>query len=1293
MVWLLFLYTTNIVASSPDYYYKQLNVEQGLSQSRVQCILYDYKGYMWVGTQWGLNCYDRDVLKTFFHEENNPYSLPSNDILFIVEDQQKNLWIGTREGLCLYDREEARFRRIAYDGQLLRVFSFVLLNDGILFGSIGEMYKYEYGSKQIDRLPIKRETTTYSSFINLQKLNENTIIANTRWFGIYQYNLSTTELRRVDYVKESNIASLFIDSHNRIWASSYGTGLYCYQNGELIRHFNSRNSPLTYDVILAMEEKDGYLWLGTDGGGINLISLEDFSFEQVIQIKDNISSFPSNAIYSLYKDPMNNMWAGSIRDGLIGIREVHAKSFGKVPFHNPYGLSNRTVNRIFQDSDGLMWIGTDGGGVNCYNPQNMTFKHYSTTRLEKVTSILEYSKQELLLFLFNKGLFYFNKATGALRPFIIINEEINRDICINGYSVFISSISQDKIMISAEQIFIYDKRTKQFKIIASKDREYLRNSPLIKQSGDGKTYVVDLYNIYEYIPETNELITRYQEKEEIYDMCIGSNNNLWIGTNNGLFYYNPQTKDREQIQTDLFQGVNSVVADKEEHIWIGTKANLLFSYTIATGQFALLGESDGIIPNEYLFDAMLVSESGDIYTGGTLGMSLINRNIPIADNTQSSIVLTDILVNGAAVKEDIEQACPAISVPWNFSTMQLKIMVRENDIFRKDVFRYYIKGENTTTELKSFNYSITLNNLPTGTYTIAVSHIAPNGEWSEPTDVANIHITPPWWKTNSFIGLCIAVLVAITLGIFYWIYKKKKKKQMQELERLKEKIYEDKIRFLTNISHELRTPLTLICSPLKRILDANCQVDTLQQQLISIYKQSLQMKDTIDMVLDVRKLEEKKEVLNITLAPFNEWIRTTASQFEDELTCKHIQLVYRLDERIGQVLFDKHKCKSVLCNLLMNALKFSETHTTIILTSMLIDNAVRVEVKDQGMGLEPVDISQLFTLYYQGEHEKSGSGIGLSYAKALIDLHHGKIGATNNPDTGATFYFELPLDNEQTGSDSTENPIEYPFVNTDFSELKTYSVLIIEDVNDLRNYLKNALSEYFNRIYTAKDGVEGLIMVKQQSPDIIISDVMMPRMDGFRLCSTIKSDIRISHIPVILLTAYNNPANMSTGYKLGADAFLGKPFDLDILLSLINNQLTLRKSIKTRYNNSMISEKDITFSNADETFLEKLNSIIHKEMENPDLDVALLTNEMGVSRSLLFNKIKVLTDMGIVDYVNKCRIDKAIHLLNHSSMNITEISEKVGFSTPRYFSRVFKQLTGKIPSQHRNKEEESCSEL
>ena len=1274
------------------YYYKQLGIKEGLSQSKVTSIISDYQGDLWIGTEAGLNRYDNDHLIQYLHQTKDESSLPSNYINFIAEDSLLNLWVATTKEICLYNRKNNDFQRITINKHLRpNITSYLLVDDGIIFGGEHCIYKFKYATKQWEILYLEQQPKTWVSFRKMVRYNDRYILINTLWNGIYLFDLHTNKLEKAVNFTDKNYNCIYVDSQEQLWISPYGKGLYCYKNNKIIKHYTTTNSALTNNVIYDITEKDNQLWIATDGGGINILSLENNSFSLINHIQGNSTSFPANSIYRIYRDPTNNIWAGTVSNGVIGIKHVYIKSYSDVPFNNPYGLSGPVVSSFLHDSNGIIWIGIDGGGINRYDSTTNTFKHYPMIKNDKITSIVEFSSEEILLFSYNKGFYLFNKKNGHIRSFDHIYKGMNEHIFASGKSAYMQQLSKNKIIISFEHIYIYDITENKLEKIAENGKDYYRYSPLIIVPESNKFYFLDTKNIYEYDLSTKRIKTVYCGNQVINDACIDKKGNFWLASEGGLIHYNPVSQKSHTIHTTLFNETTSIIADNQDRVWIGTRQNL-YVYSAAENNIIILDETNGIGTNEYISRSHLLLPNGDIIMGGFSGIAYINSDIHFETKTKYKIELLDVLLNGySAMPVNKHNSINTIKIPWDFTSLQLKIRLNVKDLFHKNIFQFDIKGINHKLS-KSNSNSLFLNYLPIGEHSIMASYYTRNGEWSPKQEILHIIVTPPWWKTSWFY-LCICILIGlIAYSTIYYILRKKRIKQKQEILQLKNNMYEEKIKFLTNISHELRTPLTLICAPLKRIIDQETDPKDVDKLLVPIYKQAYQMKSIIDMVLDVRKLEEGKEILHILPHPLNEWVCSVGEKFIHEFEVKGIKLQYQLDEQIKKVPFDKYKCEFVLYNFLMNALKFSEPGTVTTISTRLSEEGdwVKVSVKDEGMGLSLVDTTSLFSNFYQGTHDKGGSGIGLSYAKSLISLHKGKIGASNATDKGAIFYFELPLSTTPTESPNTvtvqsaiETPVS-PTANFDYTYLKTFAVIVVEDNIDLRNYLKENLKYYFKRVYVAKDGKDGLEQIKQRLPDIIISDVMMPRMNGFELCRQVKNNLDISHIPFILLTAYHNSQNMNTGYKTGADAFLPKPFEMDGLLALCHNQLKVREQIRARYKeDNQLTYKEVSFSNADESFLQKLDTLISDNMSNPELNVVFLATNMCISRSLLFNKVKAITGMGIVDYVNKQRIEKSIILINTTSMDLTKISEIVGFSSLLYFTRVFKSIIGETPSSYK----------
>ena len=1292
LIWILF-FVLSTKAEQQDYYFRQISLEQGLSQSRVQCIYRDHQGVIWIGTKWGLNSYDQSELKSYFHDREQPNSLPDNFIRFITEDRLGDLYVSTNKGIAIYNKAENQFQPLKYNGKPFNAWSYLQIGDNFLFGGEETLYQYNLTDKNITTIFPDIDGDKLKCINRIFQWSPDMLITSSKKDGLWMYDLIKKKMYRCPFVKEREINTIFVDSQNRLWVSFYGKGIACYsKEGKRLFSLSTKNSGLNNDIIFDFLEKDNQLWIATDGGGINILDFQTMKFSYLKHISDDEQSLPNNSIYRLYKDQMDNIWIGSIHGGLFAIKKVFIKTYKDVPLNNPNGVSERTVVSIFEDKDTLLWIGTDGGGINSFDQKTNTFHHYPTTYGEKVTSITDFSENELLLSCFNKGVFTFNKRTAQMQPFPIINDSISKREFSSGDLVNLYA-TKDNIYILGAKVYIYNKHTRQTSILYAPQIDIQRQIAMQAiYSDDTHLYLMGTNNLFKLNFKTNELssLVNMKEGDDFTSACRDDKGNFWIGSNFGLLFYNKQTGKTEKIHTNLFNSVSSLAYDKKGKVWIGAQ-NMFFAYIINEKRFVILDESDGVPSNELIFTPIPALRTPNLYMGGTMGLVRINTDIIFESNSSPILKLLEVKLNGKSTLKQVNNNC--ISIPWNHSSFNIKVIADEKNSFRKHLFRYVITGKDKMV-IESYLQTLELGTLASGEYTISVSCDTSNGEWSQPTEILTIIVSPPWWKSTWFIILCIFFAFLVAGVVFFSLIRKKENRLKREMREHEKKIYEEKIRFLINISHELRTPLTLIYASLKRILNKEVKQDELPEYLQGAFKQANQMKDIINIVLDTRKMEVGQEVLHISSHPLHKWIQEVAETFQTASKAKEIEITYDFDDSIQSIAYDDTKCKVVLSNLIMNALKYSPNQTRIVIKTIRTNESIQVHVQDQGIGLDNVDIKKLFTRFYQGKHNEGGSGIGLSYAKMLIDLHGGRMGAFNNKDRGATFFYEIPANlQEQEVScpqhsylnELLSSPEEEEKIESGSFSLQGYSLLIVEDKQDLREFLKNALKDKFKKIYQAENGLVALEVIKQQQPDIIVSDVMMPQMNGYQLCKEIKENLNISHIPVILLTARADSESQMLGYKLGADAYLPKPFEMEMLLSVIQNQMRNREYIKSRYrgNQFILSPQEATFSNADEQFMIKLNEMIDQNLSQPDLDVKFLTAQMAMSRTSLYNKVKELTGMGANDYINRRRIDKAIILLTQSDMSITEISEQVGFTYQRYFSTLFKEMKGMTPSQFR----------
>lgn len=1289
LICLLWMGNQTLNARQPHYSFHQISIEEGLSQSSVQAILLDSKGTLWIGTKNGLNKYVQQELKTFLHQPDNPFSIPHNQIHHIEEDSIGTIWLSTANGIATYNYQGDEFTLISRN----IAFSSLKTEGGILFGGDNFILRYDYRLKNIERIYLMPEESTKDPVsYRIQRLipwKKNKILVGTRQKGVYIYDTKTRSFTPFITTHRALLMSLYTTSDGYVYTSHYGAGLFCYDsNGKELYHYKNDNSPLTNNYILDITEYDGNLWLATDGGGINILSLSDRSMTALQQIAGDKASLPDNSIIRLYKDSEGSLWAGSVREGIFIIKENQIQTFKDATLNTPYGLSDKTITSLHEEENGDVWIGTDGGGINHYSPKTNRFTHYPMTNGDKITSITAFSKEEMLVSIYTRGLHLFNKKTGTYRPFIIVNEDINTKERDYGYIPLAHRVNEEKIYILGLYAWCYNLSTNSFTPIKFEDSSISPSALKLSYANDSISLMIRDNQVYmgNLSTDTVALCFEVNKEERITAVSMDNIQRIWTGTNHSFGYYDLNEKKYHSIPTKLFSSVSYLALDAKDRLWICAQ-NMLFTYNLSDNKFTVWNSSDGYTPNEILFSFQKQNNPDYIYLGGTEGLVKIQTKDIKPKNISSKIELADLHFNGLSYRKSIKDN--TVRIPWNYLSLSAIIQVNTQDIFQKNLIRYIIRKNNTERQYESYENVFNLTTLVPGEYSIWASCNLKDGSFTDPVHLINIVITPPWYRTWWFILLIAMVLLTLSYILLKYFNHKKEEIMKEKLRQYKQQMNEDKINFLVNINHELRTPLTLIYAPLKRLAgkDSSVLSSTDAKDLFRIvYNQALRMKNIINMVLDMNRLESGSDTLKMQQHLLNDWVKRITTDFENEWNEKNIQVIFQLDERIEEVWFDEWKCQIVLSNLLMNALKFNKAGGNTTITTELKENKVRVSVADQGIGLSHLDTHKLFTRFYEGKHTQQGSGIGLSYAKMLIELHGGSIHAFTNEDKGATFYFELPLTKSPSlpVSSAIQTPVldlkAPPSLNID---KKQYTLLVVEDENELREYLHQALAENFKEVYSAPNAEEALVICRDKQPSLIISDVMMPGMNGYEFCRQVKNDITISHIPVVLLTARCDDESIKHGYKQGADFYMSKPFEMDFLQTIVCNLLSNREIKRQSFSTPepIVTPQEATISQRDEEFMIKLNELIRNNLETEDISVEFLTDNMAMSRASLYSKVKVLTGLGVNDYINRLRIERAVELLTYTNKPINDIASEVGFTYPRYFSTLFKKVKGITPTQ------------
>lgn len=1258
-----------------------ISLGEGLSHSMVTAFAQDAYGNYWIGTKNGLNRLSGKEITTYYARKNDSTALLDNEIVFAVNDSLNRLWVSTTKGISTYDPTQDLFKPVMYDNNVLNASTYALHKDGIYLAGYDYLYKISYLGSHIVRFPIAR--LIQGKIRKMLPLNNQQILLVTDWGGIYSYHTRENSFTylfgaSLDYVTESAT----LDHNRHLWICVYDQGLYQYDfsvNPPQIKNvYTTKNSQLPTNTILSVLDEDGVLWLGTNGEGLYQM---DTNNHQVTKIGTGASIIPQ-----LYVDNYKTIWSASLRDGITAI----------VPTHMSLIDINQAISAIYQDSQQTIWVGTYGDGICRVDPMTHSVTPYSATSAMTISSITSFYTSGILFSTHNANTYVLDPATNNLGQFLITTQTPGLSppppLQSYGNDLQVISLANGDVCLLGDIAYKYHPKSGLLSGLTTPVDYVPQSFTLVKQHDSALIGYLP-QALVEIRTDDFSLHTLYDNRpNDIYAATIDSQGYYWVSQSDGIKRVNAATGLTQYISIPFEGSVTALLSTPDSCIWMGG-SNGVYRYQCNTGNWTLFDAFDGAVANEYQQRASLVGASGDLYFGGTLGLLHIQRDIPLAKHKDIAIQLVTTQVNGSPI-QPINKAghVPSVKLPWNYHDLTLSIAVKKPDIFTENNVRYTLTGTAKATIYQKGSH-VSFNTLQAGNYLIGASYGTKNGLWTPAVPLLQVKIQAPWWKRSWMYVLYVFFFVGTATIIILYLTERKERRLEMQLKAYDQKVADDKLRFLINISHELRTPLTLIYEPVKRIIKQGGVADAVKATLLKVLSQTNLITQTINTVLDIRKLEANMQTLHITQHAINEWIEFVSERFAMEFEAKHIALQVVCEIPSTETLhFDSEKCEIILSNMLMNALKYAPEQTRILVYCIKTEtNFLRISVVDQGPGIVEADVAKLFSHFYQSSPSNKGFGIGLSFAKSLTEMMQGSIGAHNNPDVGATFFFEIPLQDRADDVTAAITPAftthynEY-VLDSAFSCL-SYSLLIVDDEPDIVQLLSNTYRNLFKSIYTAENGSQALKITKSKHPDIILSDVMMPVMDGFELCHHIKTDLEISHIPILLLTARSDTGSTSIGYKMGADSYIVKPFDSDILLDIIKNVLSNREKIKQRYAQSLytVLPQETTFSNADEKFLLQVNDIVAQHISNSQLAGEDIARQIKISKSTLYNKIKALTGLGVSRYINNIRIEKAKTLLDEHTLNVSEVAYQVGFEDSKYFATVFRAITGFTPTQYQQR--------
>ena len=1296
------------------YKKEAINNKSTLNSSFVHSLLKDKNNNIWAGTQEGLNFYSRDLDKfnsITFNEANQNIKFA---VHAIEEFNDSTLLVGTHQnGLLKLNKNDYSFKRVNYKSN--NSISSLLINSIVKT----EDEKFIVGTNQG-----LMTFDPYNSTLQLTKFD-----LNDKYETV-----------------ESSIESILIDNNKTLWLGTSSKGLIKITNTDdsyKIQNLMITNKR----VLSLSLKQDGNILCGTENDGLFEISnekneIENYKFDKNIQ--DGIKS---NSIWSTYTDEKNRIWLGYYNNGIDVYNENYNKfkSLRSISGYSN-SLSSSSVTGIIKDDKDRLWISTTEGGIDVYDRKTSRFtnlinnKNNIANGLDKLetTSIFKDSNGNILIGTWESGFYILKKNSKRFKNINNSNSKLKSDKVMS-----FAEDSNGTIWIGTFFGGLYSYNTYNNKVShydSSAFVEYnINTSNIRKVIVDNKDNIwigtrAGLYRINKN-EEDSFSITSFNERFKtilgenisstiVYSLFEDELKNIWIGSlDYGLFKYNYDTDEINWFNNDngfIHESISSIAQDQNGHLWISGNKGLT-KYDPYKNLFYNFNKDDGLSSNRFNYNSVF-TDNELLYFGGLNGLNYFNPD-KIQYNEELPLVylkdlkLSNELVAIGDLKSPLQKSLSTtdkLTLSHNQSFFSIEYVGVNYTRSKNNQYAYLLEGFDEKWNYVGSKTNATFTNVPAGDYIFQVKASNNDGLWNEIPTKLNIKILPAWWQSNLAWLIYLLTLMTISYISYKVFIERIRERRILKFEREEHKQLEalnsKKIQFFTNISHEFRTPLTLILNPLNDIIKgdfSNLSLTT-KNKLEIIHKNSNRLSRLINELMDFRKLQFNKMSVNaskINLIPF---IEEVSSHFEGEATEKNIILSVDYSENPINVWGDPSMLEKIIFNLLSNAFKVTPTNGMVSIyinksrnkiNFPLIDpekllESIEIIIEDTGSGIKKENINKIFDRFYQvTEFDKQyygGTGIGLEVVRNFIELHKGKIEVSSKLNIGTQFKIQLPNGNKHLEIKNKNITVKYnsndnlqtkltAFENSN-NKSKDKTLLIIDDNSELRSYLNNELDTNYN-ILLAENGKIGFELANKHIPDIIITDVMMPVMDGIELCEMIKNDLRTSHIPIMMITAKGMEVDKIKGIDSGADVYLQKPFNMNVLKSHLKQLISTRKILFKKYLSGIDFSENTT--SLDQEFILNVLNYINKNISDNNLNVENLADELLLSRSKLYRKIKALTGLTANEFIRNVRLEKSKEILENSEFSISEICYKVGFSSPSYFTKCFKLQYGVLPKEIR----------
>lgn len=1323
---LLFCFWHTAVEACP-YTIEHLSIGKGLSNNYVKDIIQDKQGFIWVATESGLNRFDGSGFTTYTTYDS---SLSGNALNTLLYDKNcDRIWIGGQfEGLDFFDYSTGQISQCHSQHELTfeNVVHLSLAADSGLWvtphhSDILYYDTYHQTFSSLSDKGIKLESNSHwctfddgNGLLYIGHAQNGMTIVNLKSKSVRHFSNDPNDSTSLP---GNSVYTIHKDYMGNIWVgTNQGLGLFNAKTNKftVFRHQQENPYSLVADHIYDIKEMDNQmLWIATDIGGISILDLHSITLIDASNVSfynitaDNSThGVSSNNIRSLLQDSFGNIWIGNYSSGINFISHT-PNMFNVLPYLNNKGehLKHKSVWGMYKDSQEQLWLGGENElALFQKNKLIKTFdiSSYLSRPYGQIFSIIGNRQNILLLGIYDDGLLKFNTQSKHI-------ERIPLDM----KNIDIISFYQDldeSIWIGTEYgVYHYDDNMLHKK---NNINQQLTDKSVygILRDRQGKMWIGTYGGGIIVFDKKYQAIMRLNKSSgfgssAINGLFMDSKGGIWVATRNGLAYIKDtahphkfEIYNHEQGLEDDF--VRSIQEDEQGNIWLSTNNNIAY-WNKATQLFENYDYRNGIPMGNFIEGSTCRGNDGILYFGSLNGVCFFQPKELTAKREVSPVKIVECR---DLEKNDGNPIIPitngTINLPYDRNSLRIYFSVPDYSQNKQVEYAYTMTGlENNWTSTQDES-QVTFRNIPHGEYTFKIKARLRNHDWDN-SHIATlkVHINPPIWMTwYAKIAYAIFIFAMIYIGIRIYMHRlilENSLKLSESKNRNEQELNNERLRFYTNITHELRTPLTLILGPLEDLINDPKLPNPYNLKIKIIHESALRLLNLINQILEFRKTETQNRKLTVVKGNLGNFITEIGLRYKELNRNTNVEVRVDIDTEIPEIYFDSDIITTILNNLLSNAMKYTQEGEIILALHTIEEGKneyAEIKVSDTGHGIDAQALPHIFERYYQakGKHQASGTGIGLALVKSLADLHEGILQVESEIGKGTTFTFRILTQSTYPNAlHKEEKAITAANENAKETVDNLPIILIVEDNDDIRNYIATSFTGNY-RTLTAENGKEGWIQAQKYIPDIIISDIMMPEMNGIELCKLIKEDMRTCHIPVILLTAKDSILDKEEGYQSGADSYLTKPFSAKLLSSRINNLLESRQKLASLITNrakeiipqELVEQDIIKLSKLDQDFLDRFTKIIEENITVEKLDINFMTDKMNMSHSTLYRKIKGLTGVSGNEFIRKIKLRHGLFLLTKERLNISEAAYASGFSDIGYFRKCFKEEYGATPSQY-----------